>query len=162
MPSLGISFEKDPEGYGYQNPRAWLWEAYHTDSTGRAGRAAFVELLGLRWPDDNSCTGNEYKGVIEHGEAALARGDDNPLIHYYVGSAYKTIYDLAHYENSEVGNPAAFKSQAESARLKAIEHLRAAVQSLPNGTTRREAWMKAMRMILHRSGEQPEYVCFSD
>src|SRR2546423_5411426 len=162
LPSLGISIERDPEGYGYRNPRAWLWEAYRLDSTGRAGRAAFVELLGLRWPSDNSCSGDEYKRVIEHGEAALARGDDNPLIHFYVGSAYKSIYDLAHYESPEVGNPEAFKSQAEPARLKAIEHFRAALESLPDRATRREAWMKAMRLLLRRSGEQPEYVCFQD
>ena len=162
LPSLGIAFERDPEGYGYQNPRAWLWEAYRLDSTGRAGRAAFVELLGLQWPDNKSCSGDEYKRVIEHGEAALARGDNNPLIHFYVGSAYKSIYDLAHFENEEVGNPEAYKSQAEPARLKGIEHFRAALESLPDRATRREAWMKAMRLLLHRSGEQPEYVCFPD
>jgi hypothetical protein len=162
LPSLGISFEQDPEGYGYQNPRAWLWEAYRMDSTGRSGRAAFVELLGLQWPDNKSCSGDEYKRVIEHGEAALARGDSDPLIHFYVGSAYKSIYDLAHYENSEVGNPEAYKSQAEPARLKGIEHFRASLESLPDRATRREAWMKAMRLLLHRSGEQPEYVCFPD
>jgi hypothetical protein len=162
LPSLGMAFQGEPQDYGYHNPRAWLWEAYRLDSTGRAGRAAFVELLGLQWPDDHSCSGEEYKKVIEHGEAALARGDNNPLIHFYVGSAYKSIYDLAHFENSEVGNPAAYKSQAEPARLKGIEHFRAALQSLPDRATRREAWMKAMRLLLRRSGEQPEYVCFAD
>lgn len=162
MPSLGITFRKI-EGYGYANPRAWLWEAYRLDSTGRAGRAAFVELLGMQWPDDKrDCPGDEYQRVIDHGEAALKRGDDNPLIHYYLGSAYKTIYDLAHFENSEVGNPSAYASQAEPARLKGIEHFRAALESLPDHATRREAWIKAMRMILQRSGEQPEYVCFPD
>ncbi|HEV7389317.1 MAG TPA: hypothetical protein VGN73_11960, partial [Gemmatimonadaceae bacterium] len=61
LPTLGLSFEQDPQGYGPYNPRAWLWEAYRLDSTGRAGRAAFVELLGMQWPDTRSCSGEEYK-----------------------------------------------------------------------------------------------------
>jgi hypothetical protein len=116
----------------------------------------------MRWPDDNSCSGDEYKKVIEHGEAALARGDRNPLIHFYVGSAYKTLYDLAHFDVEEITSSKPYKTQAEPARLKGIEHLRAALESLPDRSIRREAWLKGMRLILRRSGEQPEYVCFAD
>lgn len=160
LPSLGITLEKSSDGGQYYG-HPWLWEAYRTDSTGRAGRIAFVTLLGMQWPEDKSC-GDEYKKVIQHGETALAKGDNNPLIHYYVGSAYRTIYDLAHWENEEVGNPAPFKPLAEPARLKAIEHFRVALQSLPDRVTRREAWIKAMLLLLRRSGDQPEYVCFPD
>jgi hypothetical protein len=162
LPSLGLSLTENAQGYGWENPRAWLWEAYRLDSTGRAGRAAFVELLSLQWPADKSCAGNEYQRVIDHGEAALAHGDNNPLILYYVGSAYKTIYDIAHYDNEEIGRPSGTTPQSEAARLKGIEYFRAALKSLPDRTTRREAWMKAMRMMLHRSGEQPEYLCIED
>ncbi|MFL5510362.1 MAG: hypothetical protein ACJ79J_12315 [Gemmatimonadaceae bacterium] len=161
LPSLDITLENDSEG-GHYYAHPWLWDAYHADSTSRAGRVALTTLLGMWWPDSRSCDGDEYKGVIEHGEAALSRGDNNPLIHYYVGSAYKTIYDLAHFSNSEVGNPEAFKDQAEPARLKAIEHFRVALESLPDRTVRREAWIKVMQLLLRRSGEQPEYVCFPD
>jgi hypothetical protein len=54
------------------------------------------------------------------------------------------------------------KEQSESARLKGIEHFRAALESLPNGPVRRQAWMQAMQLLLRRTGEQPEYVCFED
>ena len=161
LPSIGITLEQDPEEGSYY-AHSWLWEAYRTDSTGRAGRAAFVNLIGMRWPEDNTCSGDEYKPVIEHGEAALARGDRDPLIHYYVGSAYKTIYDLAHFSPGEESDPTPFKPQAEHARLKGIEHLREALQSLRDPSIRQAAWFKGMRLILRRSGEQPEYVCFAD
>jgi hypothetical protein len=100
--------------------------------------------------------------MIEHGEAELSKGDNNPLIHFYVGSAYKSIYDWANFGTDEMVAPASVKAQAESARLKAIEHFRVALESLSEPPLRREAWTKAMRLILHRSGEQPEYVCFPD
>ncbi|HET9636704.1 MAG TPA: hypothetical protein VFP26_12315, partial [Gemmatimonadaceae bacterium] len=132
------------------------------DSTGPAGRTAFLQLLAMRWPDDEPCDGGEYKKMIEHGEAALARGNRDPLIHFYVGSAYKTLYDLAHYDVEEITSSKPYKAQAEPARLKGIEHLRAALESLSDRSFRREAWFKGMRLILHRSGEQPEYVCFAD
>jgi len=100
--------------------------------------------------------------MIEHGEEALRKGDTDPLVHYHVGSAYKTIYDVANYGSSEYINVDAFKPRAESARLKAIEHFRIALESLYEPAIRREAWNKAMRLLLRRSGEQPEHVCFYD
>jgi hypothetical protein len=54
------------------------------------------------------------------------------------------------------------REQAEPARLKGIEYFRAAVQSLPEGAMRREAWAKGMQLVMRRSGEQPEYVCYED
>jgi len=161
LPAIGIDLSDDGEDGRYYT-HTWLWDAYRTDSTGRAGRLAAVRLLSMWWPEGSSCDGEEYKRIIEHGEAALARGNDDPRIHYYLASAYKTIYDLAHWESSEYGNTAAYKSQAESARLKAIEHYRVALRSLPDRATRREAWLKGMRLLLRRSGEQPEYLCLPD
>jgi len=111
---------------------------------------------------NDKCDFDDYKGMIENGEAELKKGDDNPLVHYYVGSAYKSIYDFANFRSDEFAATPGIKAQAESARLKAVEHLRAALASLPDPPLRREAWTKAMRLILRRSGEQPEYVCFPD
>jgi hypothetical protein len=162
LDSLGLTFAQVPGPDGFRNTRAWLWQAYELDSTGRAGRAAFAELLSLSWPVTAACNADEYIRMIEHGEAELSKGDNNPLIHFYVGSAYKSIYDWANFGTDEMVAPASVKAQAESARLKAIEHFRVALQSLSEPPLRREAWTKAMRLILHRSGEQPEYVCFPD
>jgi hypothetical protein len=159
---LGISFAPLPGENGYQNTRAWLWEAYRLDSTGRAGRAAFAELLGLRWPVTGACQVKEYARMIEHGEAELKKGNNDPLVHFYVGGAYKTIYDFANFSGGDYGPDSSVKQQSEPARLKGIEHFRAALESLPNGPVRREAWTKGMQLLLRRSGEQPEYVCFED
>ena len=163
LDSLGISFARLPGENGVKNEHAWLWQAWQLDSTGRAGRAAFVRLLGLTWPVSGECKGDEYARMIEQGEAELKRGDKNPAIYFYVGSAYKSIWDYAHfYIPDEVDAPASVKEQAEPARLKGIEYFRAAVQSLPEGEMRREAWSKGMQLMMRRSGEQPEYVCFQD
>jgi hypothetical protein len=162
LDSLGISFARLPGENGVKNVNAWLWQAWQIDSTGRAGRAAFVRLLGLTWPVSGECKGDEYAGMIQAGEAELKRGDNNPAIYFYVGSAYKSIWDFAHFDNDEQGPSASVKAQAEAARLKGIEYVRVAVQSLPEGKMRREAWAKGMHLMMRRSGEQPEYVCFSD
>jgi hypothetical protein len=163
LDSLGISFARLPGEDGIRNEHAWLWRAWQLDSTGRAGRAAFVRLLGLSWPETGGCNGDEYAGMIKAGEAELMRGDKNPAIYFYVGSAYKSIWDFAHfYIPDEVDAPASVKEQAEGARLKGIEYFRAAVRSLPEGEMRRQAWTKGMQLVMRRSGEQPEYVCLPD
>ena len=162
LDSLGISFARLPGENGVKNTHAWLWQAWQLDSTGRAGRAAFVRLLGLRWPMTDECSSDEYARIIQQGEAELKRGGNNPAIYFYVGSAYKSIWDFAHFENEEVGPPPSVKEQAEAARLKGIEYFRVAVQLLPQGEMRREAWAKGMQLMMRRSGEQPEYVCFPD
>jgi hypothetical protein len=69
-------------------------------------------------------------------------------------------HDFANFKSDEYGPDVTVKQQSESARLKGIEHFRAALESLPDGPVGREAWTKAMRLLLRRSGEQPEYVCF--
>ena len=117
LDSLGISFARLPGANGVKNTHAWLWQAWQIDSTGRAGRAAFVRLLGLWWPTTDECSGDEYARIIQQGEAELKRGDNNPAIYFYVGSAYKSIWDDAHFEiPGEVEPPPGVKEQAESAR----------------------------------------------
>jgi hypothetical protein len=162
LDSLGISFARLPGENGVKNAHRWLWQAWQIDSAGRAGRAAFVRLLGLWWPVSDECNSDEYARIIKEGEAELKRGDNNPAIYFYVGSAYKSIWDFAHFENDEVGPAPRVKQQAEAARLKGIEYFRVAVQSLPEGEMRRDAWAKGMQLMMRRSGEQPEYVCFPD
>ncbi|HMG01046.1 MAG TPA: hypothetical protein VK560_07355, partial [Gemmatimonadaceae bacterium] len=74
LDSLGMSFVHVPGENGIGNTRAWLWQAWQIDSTGRAGRAAFVRLLELWWPTGNGCSGDEYSRIIKAGEAELKRG----------------------------------------------------------------------------------------
>jgi hypothetical protein len=164
LTAAGITFDNLPIDDLLQNTRPWLWEAYHLDSLGRGGHAAFVELLSLGWSTRGACKegGSDIEKIIEHGEAALRRGDTDPMVHYYVASAYKTIWDSAHMpEQNELVDPAPYRPRADAARSKAIEHYRAALAGLPNGAERRLAWIDAVKLILGRS-EEPEHICFYD
>jgi len=164
LTAAGITFDNLPIDDMLQNTRPWLWEAYHLDSLGRGGHAAFVELLSLGWSTRGACNegGSDHEKIIEHGEAALRRGDTDPMVHYYVASAYKTIWDSAHMpEGNELVDPAPYRPRADAARSKAIEHFRAALAGLRDGPERRLAWIDAVKLILGRS-EQPEHICFYD
>ena len=165
LKSLGMTFTDLPIDQLVQNDRPWLWEAYRLDPSGRAGHAAFLELLGNGWTTKGACKepGNEYERIIEHGEADLRSGDKDPMVHFYVGSAYKTIFDAANVSPSdEYVDRRSFTAQAETARLKAIDHYRIALASLTDRTVRKDVWNRVMRLLLGRSGEQPEYICFYD
>jgi hypothetical protein len=165
LQSLGMTFTDLPIDQLVQNDRPWLWEAYRIDSLGRAGHAAFIELLGNGWTTKGACKepGNEYDRIIEHGEADLRSGDTDPMVHFYIGSAYKTIFDAANVSpNDEYVDRRSFTAQAESARLKAIDHYRIALGSLTDRSVRKDVWNRVMRLLLGRSGEQPEYICFYD
>ena len=164
LESVGITFNDLSMDQAVQNNRPWLWEAYRLDSLGRAGHLAFLQLLAQGWTTKGGCEDgdNEYQRIIEHGEADLARGDTDPLVHLLVGSAYQTIFDASNAgDDSEYIDAKAFAPQAEAARLKAIEHFRLALATSTDRAKRREAWNKAVRVFLKRSG-QPEYVCFYD
>lgn len=164
LTAAGITFDNLPIDDLLQNTRPWLWEAYRLDSLGRGGHAAFVELLSLGWSTRGACKegGSSFEKIIEHGEAALRRGDKDPMVHYHVASAYKTIWDSAHMpEQNELVDPAPFRPRADVARSQAIEHYRAALAGLPNVPERRLAWIDAVKLILGRSDE-PEHICFYD
>ena len=164
LTAAGITFDNLPIDNLLQNTRPWLWEAYHLDSLGRGGHAAFVELLSLGWSTRGACNegGSDHEKIIEHGEAALRRGDTDPMVHYHVASAYKTIWDSAHMpEGNELVDPAPYRPRADAARSQAIQHYRAALAGLPNIPERRLAWIDAVKLILGRSDE-PEHICFYD
>jgi hypothetical protein len=165
LDSVGIRYENDPLGSVYVNPRPWLWYAYRFDSLGRVGHIAFVELLSAGWSTDAQCRDGpeQFAKIIEHGEGALRRGDKDPMVHYYVGMAYKTIFDLAHEdERNEYVEPKAYESRAEQARLSSIDHFRTALGALAGGSIRREAWNQAIRMMLSRPTHNPPYYCTYD
>jgi hypothetical protein len=165
LESLGMTFTDLSIDQLVQNDRPWLWEAYRLDPSGRAGHAAFVELLGNGWTTKGACKepGEEYVRIIEHGEADLRSGDTDPMVHFYIGSAYKTIFDAANVSpNDDYVDRRSFTAEAETARLKAIDHYRIALASLTDRTVRKDVWNRVMRLLLGRSGEQPEYICFYD
>ena len=135
---LGPDADRGESGYWFN--RVWLWDAYDADSLGRAGHLAFVRLLKRFFNQRAECADgvDDYKTVIEHGEAALKRGDTDPLVHYYVATAYKSIFDYSTFipEDTSIPNPS--KAEGESARLRAIEHFRAALPGLTDKQMRRD------------------------
>jgi hypothetical protein len=158
--------EYGPETYmiGYPYTRSWLWDAYRLDSLGNAGRAALVELLATGWKTEGGCgTDVDQIGlVIEHGEAAMRRGDKDPLIPYYVGIAYQDRFSLArgnYYEG--YADPMHYEPKAEESRLLAIERLRQALLTLKQPHLRRDASRKVMRLLLSKPS-QPRYFCFDN
>lgn len=160
----GAPYEFEHLGDGYFYTRAWLWEAYHQDSLGRAGHVALLSLLRSDWATRPGCAGTpgETGGVVDHGEAALARGDTDPLIHYYVGLGYHEDVSLARggmYD--DYVDPKEYVPRAPASRVKAIAHLRAALGGLTDRRMRRHAWRMAVLMMLGHAG-QTRYFCVND
>jgi hypothetical protein len=160
LESVGVDYAPDKRGSTYQYLRAWLWEAYRTDSLGPAGKLAFVELSSNAWSTKPSCADGAagYDRIIEHGEAALKRGDTDPMIHFYMGEAYRDIYSLAHGGGEGHVDEKLFAPRAEEARQKGIEHLTAALKALTQHPMRHAAWDDAVRLLL-RVHTEPSFYC---
>jgi hypothetical protein len=142
----------DVDGFDphYVFNRLWLWKAYDVDSLGRAGHIAFVTLLARGFDESVPCARDIgfYTEVINRGEAALRRGDPHPMVHYYVGAAYKSISDIGNSDPGDYVDSIPSKPEAEAARLRAIDHFRAALASLRDKPTRRDAWEMATKLML--------------
>ena len=143
--------------------RPWLWKAYELDSMGKAGHIAFVRLLSRGFDQRGECAGGVdfYNEMIKRGETALRRGDRDPLVHFYVGAAYKSIFDLGNSGPGDYVDSVPSKAEAETARLRAIEHFRAALVSLRDRPMRRETWEMAARLLLRKPG-RPWSFCESE
>jgi hypothetical protein len=161
--AAGVPYTDDSHSSQLVYTRAGLWDAYRADSLGPAGRLAFIELLYNAWSTKPGCADGRagYDRVIEHGEAALKSGQNDPLIHFYVGEAYRDIYSLAHGGGEGHVNEADFAGRAESARTKAIEHLTAALATLRQRPVRHAAWDDAIRLVL-RAHTEPSFFCIYD
>jgi hypothetical protein len=147
----------------YRFNRLWLWQAYELDSLGKAGHIAFVRLLSRAFDQEKECAQDIdfYNEMIKRGEAALRRGDTDPLVHYYVGVAYKSIFDLGSSDPGDYVDSIPSKAGAESARLHAIEHFRVALVSLRDRPMRRDTWEMAARLLLRKPG-RPWLFCASE
>lgn len=143
--------------------RVWLWKAYNLDSLGRAGHIAFVTLLARGFSETVPCARDIsfYSEVIDRGEAALRRGDADPMVHYYVGAAYKSISDIGNSDRGDFVDSLPSKPEAEAARLRAIDHFRTALGSLRDKPTRRDAWEMATKLML-RTKNRPWNFCASE
>jgi hypothetical protein len=163
LQSAGVPYADDAHSSGLVYTRSFLWDAYRADSLGPPGRLAFIELLYNGWSTKPGCADGPagYDRVIAHGEAALKRGPDDPLIHFYVGEAYRDVYSLAHGGGEGHVNAQDFASRAESARRQAIEHLTTALKTLRQHPVRHAAWDDAIRLVL-RAHTEPSFFCIYD
>lgn len=162
--AIGLTYDEDRLDGSYRFMRPGLWEAYRIDPSGPAGRAALVTLLRSGWATDARCAegSDEFRRVIDQGEAALARGAGDALIHYYVGIAYHDIVSLAQGGVPDLySDPSDYAPLAPAARVRAIEHLRASLAQPGDRRMRRHAWRMAMSLMLGRS-MAPRYFCVYD
>lgn len=166
LQAAGIPFEYNHLGVEYSYAGPWLEDAWNADSTGPAGRLMFVPLLAQGWRADSSCTstGGSFgaPGVIAHGEAALARGENDPMIHYLVAEAYQD--DVALSSGAlppEYVDRKEWTRAATAARPKAIHHYRLALAGLKDPSLRRKAWINVMRLMLG-ARLNATFVCIND
>lgn len=109
----------------------------------------------------------EFAKVIETGESLLAGARTLPpetlaSLHFMVADAYDTIVWLATNDDTEYHDPKKYQPQAESARVKALEHYRAAL-SLEHGTARAHAaWREAWRLAAGLGPTTGRYFCVYD
>jgi hypothetical protein len=151
----------DARGPVFVYTRPWLWEAYRADSTSPAGHIAFLELLANAWTTRPDCADgrNGFDRIIAHGEAALAAGDTDPMVHLLVGEAYRDIYSLAHGAGGVYAKASDFAARAEPARRRAIQHLVTALRTLKQQPVRHAAWDDAIRLVLGARTET-SFFCF--
>lgn len=114
-----------------------------------------------------SAGSEEFAPVIAQGESLLA-GARSLLpetlagLHFMVADAYTTIVWLATTTDAEYHDPAKYRPQAASARAKALEHYRAALQ-LEHGTARAQAaWREAWRLAAGLAPTTGRYFCVYD
>ncbi|HEY4217074.1 MAG TPA: hypothetical protein VGM67_08050 [Gemmatimonadaceae bacterium] len=150
----------DAQGPVFVYTRPWLWQAYHTDSASTGGHIAFLELLSHGWTTRPDCADGRdgYSRVITEGEAALAAGDTDPVIHLLVGEAYRDIYSLAHGTGGRYAQTADYAAKAAPARRSAIQHLLMALRTLHGRSLREAAWNDTVRLILGAHAE-PSFFC---
>lgn len=149
---LGSDVDQSQSGYWFN--RAWLWDAFEADSLGRAGHLAFVRMLKRGFNQSAECADGTdfYYTMIQRGEADLRRGDKDPLVHFYVGVAYMSIFDYSHFVPEDTAlyhNPS--KEEGEAARVHAINHLRAALGGLTDKQMRSDTWAMVADLLLHKS-----------
>jgi hypothetical protein len=164
LQAAGAPYTNSPLGAADVYTRDFLWDAYHADSLGRAGRAAFLELLSLGMARKANCGDgpNGFDRVIDAGERALRAGASEPEVHHYLGLAYADVVALARGAGDEYADSSEFRPRASTARTRAIEHFRAALAGLSDRRLRREAWHGAMGLMLALPVSETRFFCVYD
>jgi hypothetical protein len=165
LQAAGIPFEQNHHGASYVYMHPWLADAYTADSLGPVGQLILLPLLAAGWDGNAACAakGGSLNGplVIAHGEAALARGDTNALIHYLLGEAYQDDAALASGAAGGYARASDFRPAATASRSRAIEHYFLALRSLRDPELRVHAWTNATRLMLGARVD-PTFACINN
>jgi hypothetical protein len=92
----------------------------------------------------------QFRKVIKEGQNYLKRPHDfeaTQAVQMMVAEAYRDIVALAEGLGREYADPLDYKNAAPEARLKAIEHFRAALKQAADTLENRAAWSEAWRLI---------------
>ena len=164
LQAAGAPYENSPLGEVDDYTRALLWDAYRADSTGRAGRASFVELLSFGMATKINCAdgSDAFDRVIAAGEKALRAGATDPLVHFYVGTAYADVVALSIREGDDFSDPFTYRPRAPQARARAVQHFRQSLDGLADRRLRRAAWQTATGLMLKVPMTETRFFCVYD
>ncbi len=164
---LGATFVRDELGGGYNYTHTWLDDARRLDPHGRVGTLATLALLRSGFDQTGMCGGGAeaFRQVITTGEQLLAAAPDSDLaaeVHLLVADAYADIVALAAGAGIEYADSAAYTAEAPAARLKAVEHYRAALALDRTSASARAAWLEGWRLLAGLPPTTTHFFCVYD
>ena len=164
---MGAAFVRDQLGGGYNYTHTWLDAALRLDPHGRVGALATLALLRSGFDETGMCGGGEdpFRRVIVTGEQVLAGAPDSAVaaeVHRLVGDAYADIVALAAGAGMEYAEPATYLAEAPAARLKAVEHYRAALALDRTSPEGRAAWLEGWRLLAGLPPSTTHFFCVYD
>jgi len=168
MKNLGADYVFDELAGGRVYTQGLLKRAVAIAPPGPSANDVLLYQMERGFDETGACSAvaEEFKQVIQQGESLLvgSRKLPNPTLaslHFMVGDAYATIVWLAH-TNEGYHDPKDYQQMAKSARLKALEHYRAALK-LEHGTDRAQrAWKDAWRLTAGQPPRFGRYFCVYD
>jgi hypothetical protein len=165
----GAQFNWASLGDTWVYAHSWLSESLEIDPDGRIGDLAFITLMERGFETSGTCSdqrGNGFRAVIQEGSDFLGRKPDSPFssyIHLLMAAAWGDIVTLANGGGYDESVSAEYKSEAASARTRAIEEYRLAFASPIQGRVkRREAWRNAWRLMAGLSPSRTYFYCVYD
>jgi len=169
MKSLGADYVHDELAGGSVYAHGLLKKAKAIAPPGSSADEVLLLQMERGFDETGMCSAGaeEFKQVIQQGESLLAGARALPAstvasLHFMVGDAYATIVWLAKTTYNEYHDPKEYQPMAESARARALEHYRAAL-NLEHGTPRaQEAWKEAWRLAVGLPPTIERYFCVYD
>jgi hypothetical protein len=169
MKSLGAEFLQDELGGSEVYSHGLLKQAKALSPPGYMADEILLRQMEHGFDETGMCSAGaeEFKQVIQQGESLLAASRTLPTstlssLRFMVADAYATIVWLATSTDDEYHDPKAYQPIAESARARALENYRTALQ-LEHGTPRaREAWKEAWRLAAGLPPTNARYFCVYD